>query len=46
MIDSKYLLNDEQIVQFITHGKLQLQTDFSCEFHQKVIRKMNEVYAN
>ncbi|WP_240041121.1 HEAT repeat domain-containing protein [Paenibacillus ginsengarvi] len=45
MIDSKYLLSDDQIAQFIAHGYVQLQTDFSEQFHQTVIRKMNEVYA-
>lgn len=44
MIDSKYLLNDEQMAQFITHGFIQLQTDFSDEFHQTVLKKMGEVY--
>lgn len=45
MIDSKYLLNDDQMAQFIAHGYLQLQTDFSRQFHQSVLQKMNEVYA-
>jgi HEAT repeat protein len=45
MIDSKYLLNDEQIAQFITHGFITLKTDFSDEFHNTVLSKMAEVYA-
>ncbi|TMV49987.1 phytanoyl-CoA dioxygenase [Paenibacillus mesophilus] len=44
MIDSKYLLDDEQMAQFIAHGYLQLQTDFSPQFHQTVLHKMSEVY--
>ncbi|MDF2714526.1 MAG: phytanoyl-CoA dioxygenase [Paenibacillus sp.] len=44
MIDSKFLLSDEQMAQFIAHGYLQLQTDFSQEFHQSVLHKMSEVY--
>lgn len=46
MIDPGYLLSDDQMAQFIAHGYVQLQTDFSEEFHQAVLRKMNEVYAN
>jgi hypothetical protein len=45
MIDPKYLLTDEQMAQFITHGFVTLQTDFSDEFHTTVLRKMGEVYA-
>lgn len=44
MIDAKYLLNDEQMAQFITHGFVQLQTDFTQQFHQSVLQKMSEVY--
>ncbi|WP_246132190.1 HEAT repeat domain-containing protein [Paenibacillus hemerocallicola] len=46
MIDTKYLLTDEQMAQFISHGYVQLQTDFSQQFHQAVLQKMNEVYAS
>jgi hypothetical protein len=46
LIDAKYLLNDEQVAQFITHGFVQLQTDFTEQFHQAVLKKMSEVYEN
>ncbi|GAA3406005.1 HEAT repeat domain-containing protein [Paenibacillus hodogayensis] len=46
MINSAHLLTDEQMAQFIAHGFLQLQTNFSEPFHQSVLRKMNEVYAS
>ncbi|WP_238403047.1 HEAT repeat domain-containing protein [Paenibacillus mesophilus] len=46
MIDIKYLLTDEQMAQFVSHGYVLLQTDFSQQFHQSVLQKMNEVYAN
>lgn len=45
MVDSKYLLSDEQMAQFITHGFVILKTDFSDEFHKSVLQKMNDVYA-
>ena len=44
MIDPQYLLTDEQMAQFITHGFVQLRTDFPDEFHQALCRKMKEVY--
>ncbi|MDF2668879.1 MAG: phytanoyl-CoA dioxygenase [Paenibacillus sp.] len=45
MVDSKYLLTDEQMAQFITHGFVVLNTDFSDDFHKSVLQKMNDVYA-
>lgn len=45
MVDTRYLLTDEQIAQFITNGFLQLQTDFSDDFHKTVFRKITERYA-
>ncbi|MDF2725748.1 MAG: phytanoyl-CoA dioxygenase [Paenibacillus sp.] len=45
MVDTRYLLNDEQIAQFITNGFLQLQTDFSEDFHKTVFQKITERYA-
>lgn len=45
MIEPKYLLTDDQIAQFITSGYVQLQTDFSPEFHQKVLKKLSERFA-
>jgi hypothetical protein len=38
------LLNDEQMRQFITDGFLILKTDFSAEFHEKLMEKLNFVY--
>lgn len=45
MIEKKYLLTDDQIAQFITHGYVQLETDFTPEFHQLVVNKMSERVA-
>lgn len=42
MVDEKYLLTDDQIAQFITHGYVLLQTDFPKEFHEHVVKKMAE----
>ncbi|MEF3306831.1 HEAT repeat domain-containing protein [Paenibacillus sp. GYB003] len=44
MIDSNDLLDDEQMARFIAYGYVQLQTDFSEQFHQTVVRKMKQVY--
>ncbi|MDF2962619.1 MAG: phytanoyl-CoA dioxygenase [Paenibacillus sp.] len=38
------LLNDEQMRKFITEGFLILKTDFSDEFHQKLMEQLNQVY--
>ena len=39
---SNYLLNDEQMRQFISRGYLVLQTDFPKEFHERLKAKLNE----
>jgi HEAT repeat protein len=46
MMDPQYLLTDEQMKRFITDGFLLLQTDFPQQFHDNIIEKLNEVYAN
>jgi HEAT repeat protein len=44
LIDSKFLLTDEQMRTFISEGFLILNTDFSQEFHDKMLQKLNGVY--
>ncbi|MBB6673051.1 HEAT repeat domain-containing protein [Cohnella nanjingensis] len=41
MLDSKYLLTDEQMLQFIAKGYLVLRNDLPLQLHQSV---MNEIY--
>ncbi|NOU94289.1 phytanoyl-CoA dioxygenase [Paenibacillus sp. LMG 31456] len=38
------LLNDEQMRKFVAEGFLILKTDFSNEFHQKLMEQLNQVY--
>ncbi|MBS4179393.1 HEAT repeat domain-containing protein [Lederbergia citrea] len=38
------LLTDEQMQEFITRGYLVLKTDFSPDFHEKLMGKLNHVY--
>ncbi|MCJ8007433.1 HEAT repeat domain-containing protein [Lederbergia wuyishanensis] len=38
------LLTDEQMREFITKGYLILKTDFSPEFHEQLMEKLNHVY--
>jgi HEAT repeat protein len=40
------LLTDEQMRRFITHGYLILQTNFSDEFHRKLLEQLDYVYEN
>lgn len=40
------LLTDEQMRTFITNGFLILKTDFSKEFHQKLVEQLSQVYAH
>lgn len=43
MLDAKYLLTDEQMIQFITKGYVVLRNEVSQEFHQEVMNKINYV---
>jgi HEAT repeat protein len=43
MLDAKYLLTDEQMIQFITKGYVVLQNDLPQEFHQDVMKKIHKV---
>ncbi|MCX6048618.1 MAG: HEAT repeat domain-containing protein [Chloroflexi bacterium] len=45
MLDPSYLLTDDQMRQFISHGYLVLKADFSKEFHETMRRKIEEVMA-
>lgn len=45
MLDAQYLLTDDQMRQFISHGYVVLKTDFSREFHETMSRKIVEVMA-
>lgn len=44
MLDSKYLLTDEQMMQFITKGYLVLQNDLPTQLHQSVMNKIYHVF--
>ncbi|RAV23186.1 phytanoyl-CoA dioxygenase [Paenibacillus contaminans] len=46
MTADKILLTDDQMADFIANGYLKLNTDFSAEFHQTVMQKLNEVYKD
>lgn len=43
-LNKHLLLTDEQMKKFITEGFLILKTDFSDEFHQKLMSQLNDVY--
>ncbi|MBM7563627.1 HEAT repeat domain-containing protein [Paenibacillus sacheonensis] len=44
MTQQPLLLNDEQMKSFIANGFLILKTDFSREFHEKLVSQLNEIY--
>lgn len=44
MLDSKYLLTDEQMMQFIAKGYIVLQNDLSPELHLDVMNKIYHVF--
>ena len=44
MNNAPVLLTDEQMRAFITKGYLVLKTDFSPEFHEKLMEELNHVY--
>ncbi|NGP46730.1 phytanoyl-CoA dioxygenase [Bacillaceae bacterium SIJ1] len=44
MTEHKQLLTDEQMQEFIVNGFLILKTDFSEEFHEKLLTQLNGVY--
>jgi len=43
MIDQKYLLTDDQMRRFISHGYVELKTDFPAEFHATLSDKIEAV---
>jgi len=43
MLDQKYLLTDDQMRRFISHGYLKLKADFPREFHETLSGKIEEV---
>jgi HEAT repeat protein len=45
VLDSRYLLTDEQMVQFITKGYLVLRNDLPNALHDKVFRQIQTVLA-
>ncbi len=45
MKETKILLTDEQMSQFIAQGYLKLNTDFSEQFHQSLHKKIKEIYV-
>ncbi len=42
-MDTKYLLTDEQMTQFITKGYLVLQNDLSQQLHENVMKRIYNV---
>lgn len=44
MLDSKYLLTDEQMMNFITKGYLVLQNDLPLQLHQSVMKEIYQVF--
>jgi hypothetical protein len=44
MVDKQYLLNDDQMRQFITEGYLILNADMPEEFNKDIIDKFNETF--
>ena len=43
MIDPKYLLNDQQMCDYITQGFLVLKTDLPSSVHEQIYRRTSEV---
>ena len=46
MLDTNYLLTDEQMMQFITKGYLVLQNDMPDQLHQSIMNQINHVMHN
>jgi HEAT repeat protein len=46
MLDSKYLLTDEQMMQFITKGYLVLQNDMPHQLHLSIMNQIHHVMHN
>ncbi|MFC5404109.1 HEAT repeat domain-containing protein [Cohnella soli] len=44
MLDSKYLLTDEQMMQFITKGYFVLRNDLPLQLHQSVMKEIYHVF--
>ena len=43
MIDPKYLLNDQQMCDYITQGFLVLKTDLPSSVHEQIYRRTSKV---
>lgn len=46
MLESNYLLTDEQMIQFITKGYLVLKNDMPHQLHQNIMNQINHVMHN
>jgi HEAT repeat protein len=46
MIETKFLLTDEQMIQFITKGYLVLRNDLPQQLHQSIMNQVNHVMHN
>ncbi|MDR6550522.1 HEAT repeat domain-containing protein [Paenibacillus qinlingensis] len=46
MLDSNYLLTDEQMLQFITKGFLVLQNDLPFQLHNRIMKQIHYVLHN
>ncbi|WP_018754221.1 HEAT repeat domain-containing protein [Paenibacillus terrigena] len=46
MLESNYLLTDEQMMQYITKGYLVLQNDIPQQLHQSIMNQINYVMHN
>ena len=44
MVDTRYLLSDEQMREFLTHGFVRLKTELSDAVHQHIYERTEEVF--
>ncbi len=45
MVNQAYLLNDEEIRDFIVNGYIQIQADFPTNLHKHIYQQIEEVFA-
>ena len=44
MVDSTFLLNDEQMRAFISNGFVKIETQLPKEFHQRIYEQTEEAF--
>ena len=45
MVDTAYLLNDDEIRDFIVNGYIQIQADFPTDLHESIYQQIEDVLA-